>query len=207
MLALTSSLLLLAAGAAATAGAAPAHASPTVEVCTNQGGSSQCMNRKGGIDDPGTPVIGWSAGDDNNGFQFVHLTGMCNDGYVSASGECPFTPGGGLNAKFNGDPIMEIQDLSNGSLCVGTTSNGSAELTLCPTSSGTGGGDGVIDVMTSVPDDTAIINRFWSDNDSCGSGKAPCGACVFSHGSVVLLSNLFIPYPPSSYCLWNELGV
>ena len=186
--------------------AAPvARAQGFFEICQNRGSSSWCYNVKGGLHQLGQPVIAWSAGDPNNAFAFQDLSQMCNGGKVSATQACPFTPGGGLNTMFDGWYIVRIVDLNNTGLCAGTTSAGAAELTLCPNLQGNNGGNGTIDVVKPSMTNTAIVNRFWSYNSSCGDGTLPCGACAFSKGSAIEYSVILYPFPPSNYCLWNEI--
>jgi hypothetical protein len=88
-------------------------------MCTFGTSSTACINRNGGGYTSGTKVIGWYKDSDNNeNFYGVLLTSWCNSGYVTET--CPFTVGSGLNARYNGDPIVSL-DTSNNQ-CVGANS-------------------------------------------------------------------------------------
>jgi hypothetical protein len=196
-------------GAAPAALAAAARRAPLNQICSAQGSSSLCANRNGGGTSPGTPVIAWSAGDNNDDFQWLFLSGMCNHGTVSTSPACPFTNGGGLNSRYAGRFIAEINWIGT-SLCVAndTSASGFADLGTCPDFNGNGGANGTIFVLPEVtnpmnPATTFAVNRYWSDNSGGGNGRNPRWMCVFARGVRLWLDS---DTPTAGACQWNQLG-
>jgi hypothetical protein len=118
----------------------PAHASPAVEIGTNQDGSSQCMNRQGGGHvENFTYVIGWSCGDNNNDFelQFTFYE-PCDSQTVTTT--CPFS-NHTFDEELDGAPIVQVEEYDYG-YCIGTA-NGSSftdKLESCADSEGLNGG-------------------------------------------------------------------
>jgi hypothetical protein len=142
----------------------PAVAAPVIQVATNQGGSSLCMNRAGGTN----PVIAYNCGDNNDDFYFMQLQTMCGRGYVTPT--CPFA-NTGIDRQFDGAAIVVIVN-AYWITCVGNpnSNGGGSYLEQCPDSSGNGGGWATIDILTSVYDFshynggiTPIANRHWTD--------------------------------------------
>jgi len=188
---------LTAAPAAAKPAAAgvPAQAQVTLAVCNYV---PLCVNRAGGGRGIGASVIGWSKDfDTNEDFQLVNLYSMCNGGLVSANEECPFTPGGGLNKKYNDRPI-DIVKAYNENLCVATNANGKAVLNLCPDHEGNGGANGTIMVYSNQ---SYLVNRYWSNNPAGGNGTSPNWMCVGSRGDQIILD---YPFGTSNICQWQE---
>jgi hypothetical protein len=191
--------------------ATAARRAPIAEVCTDMGSSSLCANRNGGGTNPGTYVIGWSAGDNNNDFAFAYLTGMCGNGKVTASPPCPFTPNGGLNARYNGKMIAAIFNLTTG-LCIADSGTGSGATVLdkCPDLDGNGGADGTIFVLSQAtsptipPPTTYVVNRYWSDQLIPGGGRGtqPRWLCTIGKGLFLIENN---PTGHAGLCQWNEI--
>lgn len=187
--------------------AIPARAQPTFEICNARGSSSLCLNRLGGGTRPGTTIIGYSAGDNNNGFVFIALSGMCNGGVVSAAMECPFTPNKGLNSRYNGRSIVKIQTEGTLGLCVGDsgTGSGSSVLDACPDDNGNGGANGTIFILAQGSAPTYVVNRYWSDNlagSGGGGGSNPRWMCIYVKAAPVFLNN---SSGQAGYCQFNEL--
>jgi hypothetical protein len=125
-------------------------------------------------------------------FNYEQLTGMCSSGFVSPT--CPFTVGSGFNIEFEGDPIVQIFYNGNGD-CVATNGSGEAVLGACATLSGTGGTDGVIDVLSGEPNTLncynapyycQVANRYWFDNQGIGwlyGGSGSNGTQVYLNSS------------------------
>jgi hypothetical protein len=187
-------------------GTVAASAAPSSEVCTNEGAKSLCANRKGGGTAPGTYVIAWSAGDNNNGFEYVFLTAMCRNGYVTQS--CPFSTNGNLNYRYLGKAIVAIHALGT-DLCIADsgTNFGSTVLGACPDPSGGGpAANGTIFVLAQVsnrsvpPPTTDIVNRYWSNNQSGGKGTSPAWLCRIAK-SVYLWEDS--PSGTAAACQWN----
>jgi hypothetical protein len=179
-------------------------AAPAFEVCTYQGSSSLCLNRYQGGTDAGTNVIGYNAGSDDNGFIIVSISDMCRSGHVSDAIDCPFTLGRGLNVRYNGDSIVEIQTLGLSSpLCVGDSgsTSGSAALGLCPDNDGNGGSNGTIFVL-SESDPSFVVNRYWSDATNGGNGYNPQWMCIYGLREPVFLNG---PTGEGGYCQFEEL--
>lgn len=201
-----SGVFLLACGLA-TAGtismARPASSTPAIEICTANGGSSLCMNRKGGGRTDGTSVIGYSAGDNNNDFEYIRLSGKCNNGQVEvfAGGGCPFPSGSGLNSKYNGWYINAIESISDTNFCVGTQENSSGGiLTPCPDVNGNGGGWGTVMVTCPAQTSCPLVNYHWTVADGNRNGE---GACSFTRGNQILFS--YDLGSVSNQCKWTEL--
>lgn len=92
-----------------------AQATTTVALCTQGLSPNVCMNRAGGGTRNGTPIIGYTKDFDNNeDFSLSSLPTDC-DGSVH-NGEdgmtCPFDPGTGLNARYDGRPIYTLYSSS-----------------------------------------------------------------------------------------------
>jgi len=194
------SVLALTGGAAASVQlAGVAHAlAPAVEVCDNNGSSSLCMNTKGGVVALNTPIIGWSAGDSNNGYEFLMLNEMCGAGVVTST--CPQLPGT-MNARFIGQPLISIENLANHGYCYGTDTNSAAGLlTLCPTPNGTQGGWGVVLIAPgwlTQPHPWNLVSVHWSQHDGinsylCTIGK---GFGIYSDYHTITAHT----------CYWNEI--
>jgi hypothetical protein len=149
---------------------------PGVQICDGEILSAdQCMNRASGGTGSGTNVIAWTPNDNNNDFEFVQLTENCNHGVVSASEECPFTPGGGLNAAYDGSVIVEIEAYNENKCVADPNMTGTATLGTCPGQNGVGGSTGTVFVLTenNLTDPiwpTIVINRTWTDYTGPGGG-------------------------------------
>ena len=196
----------LAAGlsAAGTVAARTADVSPAVEICNNNGSSSLCMNRKGGGRTDGTSVIGYSAGNVNNDFEYIRLSGKCNNGQVEVlpGGGCPFPSGSGLNSKYNGWYINAVESISDTNYCVGSQENSSgAILTPCPDANGNNGGWGTVLITCPSQDNCPIVDLHWTIADAAyAAGEGPC---AFTRSNQILMS-----YNLSSItgqCKWTEL--
>lgn len=112
--------LVLAGGLLAGVFPQPASAGVYFALCTYPPSAPvACMNRDGGGQGSGTKVIGWHQDLDNNeDFGAYVLTGWCNNGHVTEA--CPFTAGSGLNARYDGDDIVDIVDYDG--YCIGANS-------------------------------------------------------------------------------------
>jgi hypothetical protein len=192
--------------------ASPRITVPVKEICDVQSSASTCANREFGNNFAGASVIAWSAGDNNNAFDWVFLAGMCNGGRVSANPPCPFNPGGGLNSRYNGAWIAEMEDLDSSAptLCLADNGqgDGSTVLNTCPDFQGNGGGNGTIFVLAQAnPLDylhttTYAVNRYWSNNPAGGNGTSPRWLCDVGKGFDLWEDS---PYGSAGTCQWNEL--
>jgi hypothetical protein len=194
-------LLTLAPAGIGVAATQAAHASPAVEICTNNGSSSLCMNRKGNGQSSGTTIIGYSAGQSNNDFEYVRLSGMCNNGQVEVvgGGGCPFPAGSGLNSKYDGWYINSIESISLDNLCVGTQESSSGGvLTTCPDIDGNNGGWGTIDVTCPAQQGCNVVNYHWTVAD--GEAEGPCS---YTKSNQILFS--YALSSSTKQCEWNEL--
>lgn len=182
----------------------PANALPTFEICTARGSSSLCLNRNGGGTRAGTAIIGWSAGDNNNDFLEVQITGMCDHGYVSTT--CPFTPAcGGLNSRYIGASIVRIEANNTNNLCVGDngTGSGGAALETCPDDNGNGG-TGTIFILAQTGNPSYLVNRYWSNytGNFGGGGRNARWMCIFVKGTPVTINH---DTGNAGTCQFNEL--
>jgi hypothetical protein len=201
----SSSLTAAQAGRAA----APAQA-PISQVCTAQGATSLCANRNAGATAPGTYVIAWSAGDPNDDFAIIYLSGACGHGKVTANPPCPFTPNGGLNSKYNGRMIAKIYNWET-ELCVADSGTGSGATVLdkCPDADGNGGADGTIFVLSQLtspvipPTTTYAVNRYWSNSLAPGGGAGTKARwlCTVNKGYFLIENN---PSGVAGRCQWRE---
>jgi hypothetical protein len=149
----------------------------------------------------GTSVIGYSAGDNNNDFEYIRLSGMCNNGQVEvfAGGGCPFPSGSGLNRTYENWYINAIESISHTSLCVGTLENSSGgTLEACPDANGSGGGWGTIDVTCPAQHGCVIVNFHWTIAD--GTAVGPCS---FTRSNQILFSYSLASV--TNQCKWNEV--
>lgn len=130
--------LLVASGLTATAAvtAPAAHAANTV-ICDH--GPGLCMDRQGNGTTIGTPIIGWAK---NFGDGAQHFTAPSVGAWVCGlystvhNGEngCtgPFTVGSGLNARYDGKPIVQFRSYGAVDGCVTPQSlNDGAMLNVC----------------------------------------------------------------------------
>lgn len=208
---------VLAAGLISSLGATAAHASGP-EICTDQGSNSQCMNHAGGSYSPGAHVIGWSAGDSHNDFEFVNLSRMCGNGTVTST--CPFTVGSGLNSAYAGSQIVGLYDPDN--RCPGGTSSTdtNASQQPCPDAYGENGGWSTVDILAFAETDTmaryVLINKNFSNQLYAGGTcyGVSCSIALDSpgHGLQINLnggdSEIQSGHPGSAggQFLWAELG-
>jgi hypothetical protein len=159
-------------------------------------GGAAVLNDWNNDENAGAPIKMYQVYKDNDpveAFTYEGLTGMCNGGFVSST--CPFTVGSGLNTEFEGDPIVQIFYYGNGD-CVATSGSGEAVLGTCANLSGSGGSDGVIDVLNGEPAGSSncyelnycyVANRYWFDRQGSGwmwGGNGANGTQVYlSSGS------------------------
>jgi hypothetical protein len=121
-------------------------AAPAVQISTNQGDSSLCMNRDGGGTTSGTFIIGYNCGNSDNDFELENLSNMCGAGVgtvtydASTKTGCPFT-NGNLDLLLDGAPLVAIEEYDEG-WCAGTSASNTFTIRLegCPNGSGVGGG-------------------------------------------------------------------
>jgi hypothetical protein len=185
-----------------------AAASTGIEICDAKGSASLCANRQNGSSGIYTYVIGWSAGDPNDTFDWLTLPGMCTNGHVTQNPPCPFAPGGGLNTRYNHATIAELWDYNSGfypGLCVADDGAGSGAtlLNICPDASGNGGANGTIFILPQYPNTTYAVNRYWSDNTFGGDGTQPAWLCVVGRGGPLTEASFS---GNAGICQWNTVG-
>lgn len=121
----------MSAAAAGTAGAAPA-STPLPSMCDGKGVTGGiCIVDKAGSLTPGNPIIGNTEvpGDPSQQW-IVQATSACGDGHVHSGTSCPFNPGSGMNAEFNGDPIVTLCLQAHPNLCIANNNPAGRNLTL-----------------------------------------------------------------------------
>lgn len=180
--------------------AASAGAAATVPFAQCAGsGSGLCLNRKQCGSTNGTQVIMWAQDFDNcEDFAEAHVSNMCGNGKVTSN--CPFTSGSGLNNRYINDPIIALVAYNEQGKCLATDSNGNGVLGTCPDSSGNGGSDGTIFVVSST---NYVVNRFWSDaNFALGEYDAPAWMCSPGTQGVQVILNEGTGN--AGYCQWGE---
>lgn len=169
--------LVLGGVAAGGMAATPAaHASvPAVQIATNQGSSSLCMNRSGGGVADGTPVISYNCNDPHDDFEFIQLTAACGNGYVhstqyGSSTNCPFA-NPEQDAVNHGYAIVEIYSYDSYA-CVGnpSSSGGGTAIEPCGDTAGNGAGWSTMNVLVGVNNFANyngaaknVQNRHWTD--------------------------------------------
>jgi hypothetical protein len=210
--------LLLAIGTLAALGHPASHAAgalslaaaPGTQVCDTRGAASLCANRNQGGETYYTDVIAWRLGDPNNTFAWRHLNGMCADGHVTESPPCPFTPGGGLNTRYNHAVIAQLWDYptsaggGNG-LCVADNGAGTGETLLdaCGDVFGHGAANGTIFILAQGDIHTTYaVSRYWSDLPRGGNGTMPLFLCV--QGAGVPLTEASTS-GSAGICQWREV--
>jgi hypothetical protein len=161
-------------------------------------GDGLCLNRSGCGTGYGTAVLTWthetSSCDHLGGLN--QLGQMCGSGVVTST--CPFTVGSGLNSRYQGQEIMDIQ-FSTGQ-CAGDDGYGGGALEPCPDSSGNGGGDGTIFIWNTS---LYMVNRHWSDAWYSGGYGANNPAFLCSQGVSGDRVNL-AGGGQAGYCQWAE---
>jgi hypothetical protein len=123
--------------------ASPAYAQvATGQICGN-GGTGYCINAWGG----GPSIKMYYGGNTNETFNINALT-LC-DPAGTVTETCPFnnTEAPGLNNSLLGDPVVDFEDASSNNQCIAAGTLGHAAMGSCPTSSGSGGAAGTIDVL------------------------------------------------------------
>jgi hypothetical protein len=107
--------------------------------------------------------------------------------------------GSGLNTRYQGQPIVEIQAYNESNTCLGTSSGGQGVLVACPNVYGQGGGTGTVFVWNSSD---YVINRHWSDyNYSIGEHNQTSWMC--SPGVQGDLVILYDDSGTSGICQWS----
>lgn len=112
--AITSAILLT--GGIVVAVTTTAEANTTPLIC-NGASPQRCMNRQGGGILDGTHIITWNRDFDNNeDFSSVVIDDGCGASVHNGEGGmvCPFTNGSGLNARYDGRPIVQLQRRGTG---------------------------------------------------------------------------------------------
>ena len=142
--------------------AGSANASVPEAFCAGNG-AGDCMNRaQGGYTANSTPVITYTHDlDGNENFATATVT-LCNSaGTVTAT--CPFS-NTSIDAQYIGRPTVVVVAYNHSpSLCAGDNGFGSGQLVNCPTASGSGGGNGTIDVVSSS---NYLINRYETNKSN-----------------------------------------
>jgi hypothetical protein len=142
---------------------------PTAEASTSQicgnGGSGYCLNDWGGAGQPGDQVNMYYGGTRNDDF-YVQEVNRCN-GYYKVTSTCPFSHTA-WDEDLYGDDIVEVVDTNNEGECVATMGGSFdpnyASLGSCANPvSGSGGANGVIDVLWPQSCGDFLLNRYWTD--------------------------------------------
>jgi hypothetical protein len=137
---------------------------------------------------------------------------MCANGHVTANPPCPFTPGGGLNARYNHAVIASLEDYDSGfypGLCVADdrAGGGGTMLDLCPDAAGNGGANGTIFILPQFENNpmtsTYAVSRYWSDNTFGGNGTRPAWLCVVGKGGSLTETDFS---GDAGICQWNIVG-
>jgi len=134
-LALTA-ILLAVSGMIAAGGTAQAN---TSQATCNNNNPDFCMNRNGGGTGNGTHIIGWTEDLDNNeDIILVPISGfVCGKYGTVQNGQngdgClgPFTPGSGLNARYQGVQLYKLNRHGTGSCVIPDSSQVGAVLGGC----------------------------------------------------------------------------
>jgi hypothetical protein len=120
-------------------------------LCAAKGTASICVTDKNGNQSVNAIVSGSVRTLNPNQHWDLVLASACG-GHVSSANTCPFAPGSGLNAEFNGDAIITICLDGAPSLCI-ANDNGNVATLQHPTATGTNW----------ILSGYSIINRFISD--------------------------------------------
>jgi hypothetical protein len=186
-------------------GVQPALASSS-QVCGNSG-TGYCLNDWGGAGQSGDAVKMYYGGTTNDDF-YVQEVNWCSghDTVQSTaaphhdSTNCPFA-NTNWDANLAGDPIVQVTYINNTTQCVATTSSPKAVLGSCANPlSGSGGANGVINVLWNQSCGAYFMNRYWTDANSgndtfLASGNAPGNQAQFTVGGGTCWGgfNLFAP--------------
>lgn len=144
----------------------PASASSS-QVCGN-GGSGYCLNDWGGAGQSGDAVKMEYGGTTNDAF-YVQKVNRCSGHDTVQSIErgdstnCPFA-NANWDYTLRGDPIVQIVYINNTSECVGSASSPNAVLGVCADPlSGSGGANGVVNVLWPQSCGSYFMSRYWTD--------------------------------------------
>jgi hypothetical protein len=149
-------------------GVQPALASSS-QVCGN-GGSGYCLNDWGGAGQSGDAVKMYYGGTSNDDF-YVQKVNWCSghDTVQSTaapwhdSTNCPFA-NTAWDANLHGYAIVQVTYINNTNECVATASAAKAVLGVCADPlSGSGGANGVINVLWPQSCGSYFMNRYWTD--------------------------------------------
>jgi hypothetical protein len=156
--------------------ASPAYAQiATGQICGN-GGTGYCINAWSG----GPSIKMYYGGNTNETFKTNLLTLCDPQGTVTET--CPFsnTEAPGLNNFLLGDPVVDFQDVNSNNQCIAAGPQGDAAMGSCPTSSGSGGAPGTIDVLYSAEQSNyyqfEAVNRAGSNGAGSMVGLASSGS-------------------------------
>lgn len=90
------------------------NAPAATEICNNASNLLVCMNRQGNGTTPGTPIIGYNPGEENNDFHWLQEKDLCG-GYVTST--CPNLGNTAFNRQWDGSIIVRIYAY-NENLCL-----------------------------------------------------------------------------------------
>ena len=186
-------LTALAAVALAVTLSGVAQAAVPEAFCAGNGGGD-CMNRaQGGYVAGSTPVITWTHDlDGNENFATSTVTLCGSAGTVTAT--CPFT-NTSIDAQYIGRPVVVVVAYNHSpNLCVGDDGFANGVLVSCPSASGSGGGTGTIDVISSS---NYLINRYETNNHN-----AKRWVCEVGFDQVLLMNATAGTAGP---CQWKEV--
>jgi hypothetical protein len=150
----------------------PAHAAPRTPAVTGPYfcdvyGYPMCLNEWNGNTGNGQPIKMYQYGNSNEAYSFDEES-ICSGGHYVDPRGCPFAPGSGLNTRFAGDDIVQIEYASNTS-CLGTnTTTAQAVNQNCNDGYGNGGGPGTVFVFADCSGSgtgyyCGIVSKYWSN--------------------------------------------
>jgi hypothetical protein len=156
---------------------------------------------------PGTSVVVSSYGTDNARlWDRIRDTSRCQNSADPTGGEvtntpaCPFAPGSGLNAKFNGDRIVIVQNYGSG-YCAGSEPSVDSNYVSMHSCDGIGGVHEPSTVFVEEPftDHFRLVSFDWSNG--CGGGVlcyTPWYMDVDSNNT-----NLILYTSPDAHARWT----
>jgi hypothetical protein len=136
-----------------------------VNIKNNNGAGPITVTDKNGTLQIGATVSGSSStGNNNQHWDLTQNTAACGDGFVHNASACPFQPGSGLNALYNGDVILRVCLHFSSGFCMAQQTSGGLVNLQAPNGPGT-------NWISDSPNH--LVNRVVSD--SVGQGE-----CLFN---------------------------
>lgn len=151
---------------------------------------------------PGTGVVNSGWGTDNARLWNMFTDSSRCGGHVSNANACPFTPGGGLNSKYNGDRIVYVQNYGS-SYCAGSSLSDYAFVYMHSCDSVNGVNElATVFVEEQFSTHFRLVSVVWSDR--CEGSL--CNIPYYITGTNTNDAGLSLTVNPGTYARWTGAG-